>query len=130
MINEERFQEFDTILISCDTNDIDNASGTEVHTELMSLVNFIYEKYPTRKIIISHITPRKDELNKEELVCNALLDQSVKQSEHMFLVVSDDEFLKICNSYDTLGLAETRTESTPSIDDFKLLKQKIRTKSH
>ena len=39
-----------------------------------------------KKIIISHITPRKDDLNKEVLVCNALLDQSVKQSEHVFLV--------------------------------------------
>ena len=27
---------------------------------------------------------------------------------------SDDEFLKICNSYDILGLAETHTESTPT----------------
>ena len=41
----------------------------------------------------------------------------------------DDDFIKICNNYDILGLAEMHTESTPSIDGFKLLKQKIRKKN-
>ena len=86
IINEEKSQGFDTVLISCGTNDIEYKSGIEVHTELMPLIKFINEKYPTLKIIISHITPRKDDLNKEALVCYALLDQSVKQSEHVFLV--------------------------------------------
>ena len=74
------------MLISCGTNDIEYKSGIEVHTELMSLIKFINEKYSTLKIIISHIIPRKDDLNKEVLVCNGLLDQSGKQSEHVFLV--------------------------------------------
>ena len=39
----------------------------------------------------------------------------------------DDEFLKICNSYDILCLAEIHTISTPNIS-FKLLKQKTRKK--
>ena len=39
-----------------------------------------------------------------------------------------DEFLKICNSYDILCLAEIHTESTPNIEGFKLLKQKTRKK--
>ena len=69
IINEEKSQGFDTVLISCGTNDIEYKSGIEVHTELMSVIKFINEKYPTLKIIISHITPRKDDLNKEVLGC-------------------------------------------------------------
>ena len=86
LLNNGRLQDFDTILISCGTNDIEHVNGIKVHAELMSLVNLINEKYPMRNIIISHITPRKDELNKEVVVCNAMLDKSVNQLDHMFLV--------------------------------------------
>ena len=43
---------------------------------------------------------------------------------------SDPEFLQICQSFDILGLAELHTEATPSISGFKLIKQKIRKKTH
>jgi hypothetical protein len=86
MLSNGRHQEFDTILISCGVNDIDNMSGTKVHDELLSVVNFIFEKYPTHKVIVSHVTPRKDELNKEVIICNAMLDKSANQSDKLYLV--------------------------------------------
>ena len=40
------------------------------------------------------------------------------------------EFLEICGNSDILGIAELHTESTPDIKGFKLIKQKIRKKTH
>ena len=43
---------------------------------------------------------------------------------------SEKEFLRICENYDLLGLAELHTESFAQISGFKLIKQKIRKKAH
>jgi hypothetical protein len=43
---------------------------------------------------------------------------------------SDVEFLNICQGFDILGLAELHTNSKPSIKGFKLIKDKIRRKTH
>ena len=43
---------------------------------------------------------------------------------------TDVEFLKMCNDYDILGLAELHTDSKPSIKGFTLIKDKIRKKCH
>ena len=43
---------------------------------------------------------------------------------------TDTKFLNICNKFDILGLAELHTSSTPNIEGFKLIKDKIRKKNH
>ena len=43
---------------------------------------------------------------------------------------NDAEFLNVCKNYDILGLAELHTLSKPSIKGFKLIKDKIRAKTH
>ena len=40
----------------------------------------------------------------------------------------DSDFLRICQQYDLIGLAELYTETVPRISGFKLIKQKIRKK--
>ena len=42
----------------------------------------------------------------------------------------DDQFLNLCQNFDVLGLAELHTTSKPSIKGFKLIKDKIRNKTH
>ena len=42
----------------------------------------------------------------------------------------DDQFLNLCQNFDILGLAELHTTSKPSIKGFKLIKDKIRNKTH
>ena len=42
----------------------------------------------------------------------------------------DDQFLNLCQNFDILGLAELHTTSKPSIKGFKLIKDKIRLKTH
>ena len=42
----------------------------------------------------------------------------------------DADFLQVCQQYDVIGLAELHTELVPSINGFKLIKQKIRKKTH
>ena len=43
---------------------------------------------------------------------------------------TDNEFLKVCNDFDILGITELHTNSKPSIKGFKLIKDKIREKRH
>jgi hypothetical protein len=43
---------------------------------------------------------------------------------------TDDQFLNVCKNFDILGLAELHTNSKPSIKGFKLIKDKIRQKTH
>ena len=43
---------------------------------------------------------------------------------------SDNKFLELCKDKDILGFAELHTETSPSIAGFKLIKQKIRKKTH
>ena len=53
-----------------------------------------------------------------------------KQSKHIGDKFLDDEFLKaLCDSH-IIGLVELHTESVPNIPGFKLIKQKIRKKTH
>ena len=64
-------------------------------------------------------------------VCNVLFwnihGQVTKSVGNKF---TDIEFLKVCNGFDILGLVELHTNTTPSIKGYKLLKNKIREKSH
>ena len=43
---------------------------------------------------------------------------------------TDTEFLKVCNDFDILGIVELHTKNTPSIQGYKLIKDKIRDKRH
>ena len=43
---------------------------------------------------------------------------------------TDTEFLNVCRDFDVLGIAELHTNSKPSIKGFKLVKDKIRPKTH
>ena len=43
---------------------------------------------------------------------------------------ADVEFLNLCKNFDILGVAELHTSSKPSIKGFKLIKDKIRNKTH
>ena len=43
---------------------------------------------------------------------------------------ADTEFLNVCRDFDVLGIAELHTNSKPSIKGFKLVKDKIRPKTH
>ena len=64
-------------------------------------------------------------------ICNLLFwnvhGQVTKEIGNKFL---DVEFLNICKEFDILGIAELHTESKPNIKGFKLIKDKIRTKTH
>ena len=63
--------------------------------------------------------------------CNILFwnihGQKVKSIGNKF---TDIEFLNICDKSDILGLAELHTSDKPSIEGFKLIKDKIRKKTH
>jgi len=94
--------EFDTILISCGVNDLEYMDGKELHSEFMSLISFIHLKYPSVKIVISHVTPRKDELNTEVIVCNNMLDASVQSLTDVFLVDHTDlQVNRLTSLYDS-----------------------------
>ena len=64
-------------------------------------------------------------------ICNILFwnvhGQEVRDIGNKF---TDIEFLNICNNYDILGLVELHTSTKPSIEGFKLIKDKIRKKIH
>ena len=64
-------------------------------------------------------------------ICNLLFwnvhGQVTKEIGNKFL---DVEFLNICKEFDILGIAELHTESKPNIKGFKLIKDKIRKKTH
>ena len=74
------------MLISCGVNDIDTKSGLEVADEILYTINRIKQKYPTIKIIISEITPRKDKMDEEVLKCNSKILINIRSLENVFLV--------------------------------------------
>ena len=64
-------------------------------------------------------------------VCNVLFwnihGQVTKTIGNKF---ADSEFLKVCNGFDIIGIAELHTNTSPSIKGYRLIKNKIGEKSH
>ena len=99
MFNKNEYEDIETVLISCGVNDIDYLPGSKVHEEIISLIQFIKQKYPNIKIVLNHLTPRKDDLDSEVIKCNYLLDESIRNLKDVFIVnqnsLRDDNYSKL-----------------------------------
>ena len=74
------------ILISTGVNDLDQHQPKEVADEFIQVVNSPRSKFPQIIIIISEITPRKDNLDKAVIECNKLSNNIVDNHEHTFQI--------------------------------------------
>ena len=73
------------ILISLGVNDIDTKTPQEVCDQVIKLTELIRERYGNPKIILSELTPRNDEKDKEVLDCNQLLKTFADSAEHIIM---------------------------------------------
>ena len=66
-------------------NDIDEKSGVSVINYLKETIDNIREKYDTVKIILSEITPRKDNRDEEVKACNRLISKYANNNPFIFV---------------------------------------------
>ena len=73
-LDANRNTSIECIVVNCGVNDIEEQSGQEVATEIISTIHRIRHEHPTTKIIWSEITPfhRRD---KEVIECNKKLHE-------------------------------------------------------
>ena len=84
--NVEKDTDIKRILISTGVNDLDYSLPEEVAAEFGNVINVLREKFPQIIIILSELTPRKDELDNAVIPCNELLKQLVGRYEHIFFI--------------------------------------------
>ena len=85
-----KYSELEYVLISTGVNDIDYFPGCIVHDKIIKVVNVIKGKCPNIKIIVSHVTPRKDELHAEVKICNEMMNKSISRLDNVFLVIHEN----------------------------------------
>ena len=73
------------ILINVGVNDIDNQSGTDVFNRLKQTIHYIKNKFENVKIILSEITPRRDQRDEDVLMCNRLLNEYARSIEYLVI---------------------------------------------
>ena len=73
------------ILINVGVNDIDENSGEAVFNQIQETIDIIREKYNTVKIILSEITPRKDNRDDEVIACNSLINEYADRNNFIFV---------------------------------------------
>ena len=73
------------ILINVGVNDTDENNGVAVFNKMNIFIDTIERKYPTVKIILSEITPRKDVRDAEVIICNHLLHQLAKINKSIYV---------------------------------------------
>ena len=86
IIEKEEFNYLEAILISCGSNDMDRRDGLDVFQEMIETITMIREKYPDIKIIISEVTPRKDDRDVEVLLCNEKLNEIVCKMQNVIII--------------------------------------------
>ena len=86
IIRQVAYNDLEAILISCGCNDMDHKGGSDVHDEMVETIRFVRQTYPHIKIIISEVTPRKDNRDAEVIVCNEKLNESVKEMENVTII--------------------------------------------
>ena len=84
-ITELNAESVETFLIHIGVNDIDNKSGQEVFDEMKESISLIKSKYPDAKIVLSEVTPRKDERDVEGDTCNRLLNEWAPSQVNLFI---------------------------------------------
>ena len=80
----------EAILINCGVNDIDYSSAVDVHKSIIDTINNIKFRCPDIKVIVSEITPRKDAKDAEVIICNQMLNNSVKSLRNVILIKHDN----------------------------------------
>ena len=86
ILEEERFNDLEAILISCGCNDMDRKDGLDVFNEMVETILMVRRMYPFIKIIISEVTPRNDERDSEVILCNERLNERVTQMENVVII--------------------------------------------
>ena len=90
VIHETSIKKLEYILISSGCNDLDTKTPNQVAEDIRNAIDLIKKKYPEIKIILSKVTPRKDE--KDELVreCNVQLSELYDNEPSVFIVDHDN----------------------------------------
>lgn len=86
VFTSDKFSDLQGVLISCGVNDIDRKSGNDVADEILELIKFINQSYPSVKIIVSEVTPRMDERDHEVKICNDKLLKSIPYLNNVIFV--------------------------------------------
>ena len=84
-IQQTNISTLNHILIHTGVNDIDELTGIQVFNKIAHVIHQVKSKYPGVKIIISEITPRKDELDCEVLACNKMLNAYAATQDHVYV---------------------------------------------
>ena len=82
---EEKIKNVKYMLINVGVNDLDQKSGENVFDELKNTINIIRNKYEGIKIMLSEITPRRDEKDAEVKICNDLITDWANTQQYIYL---------------------------------------------
>ena len=85
VVEETRYESLQYVLLSIGVNDTDEEDGVTVGKRLEHLIKTIKQKYPTTKIILNELTPRKGPRDKEVIDCNKVLLQVAAEDNSIFL---------------------------------------------
>ena len=89
-------------MINTGINDTDDKCAEEIIEEFKNTIHLLKTKYDGIKIIISVITPRKDDKDKVVIECNRILSSICKDESNVYLIshdnLRDDTY---SNLYDT-----------------------------
>ena len=74
-IDNPRFQEIDAILIHTGTNNLEDSSldSQTIASNLLQVTNNATRKFPSAKVFLSEIVPRRDEFNLKRIEVNLIL---------------------------------------------------------
>ena len=82
-LNKTDLSEYDIVYIHTGVNDIDTVDGMSVADDLINIIEKIRHVYPSIKIIVSDITPRKQFRDDQVLKCNEKLGSSLRKRENI-----------------------------------------------
>ena len=85
VVEETLYENLQYVLLSIGVNDTDEEDGVTVGKRLEQLIKTIKQKYPTTKIILNELTPRKGPRDKEVIDCNRVLLQVASSDNSIFL---------------------------------------------
>ena len=86
ILSETNIKKLNYILISSGCNDLDTKEPGQLIEEIKNTINDINIKFPGIKIILSQITPRKDEIDRAVVEYNTLLVNLYEYEPNIFIV--------------------------------------------
>ena len=84
-INNLKAESVKSILIHVGVNDVDHKTGQEVFSDIKKNIETLKNKYPTIKVILAEVTPRKDAKDEQVNICNRLINEWATNQDDLFI---------------------------------------------